>query len=151
MLKEGDDVPDITLEGLKGKINLREEAEKGIVVIYFYPKDHTSGCTAEAKSFRDLMPEFQKLGVKIFGISKDSIKSHRSFSEKHKLNFELLSDPEAVAIEAFGVKNEKSKRGSAKRVTFIAGRGKILHLFPKVKPMEHAEEVLRKLGEILKS
>jgi len=150
MLKEGDDVPDITLEGLKGNVNLREEAEKGTIVIYFYPKDHTSGCTQEANSFRELMQEFQKLDVKVFGISKDSIKSHRSFSEKHKLNFELLSDPNGIAIETFGVKNEKSKRGSAKRVTFIAGKGKILNVFPKVKPKGHAEEVLKKLRDMLK-
>ncbi len=148
MLDEGDEVPEISLESASGEVNLRD-ASMGIAVFYFYPKDHTSGCTKEAKSFRDALPEFEKLGVKVYGISKDSLKSHRSFSEKHSLNFTLLSDSQGKAIEAFGVRNEKSKVGSAKRVTFIVKDGKIAYVFNRVKPENHAQEVLEKVKELL--
>jgi len=148
VLKEGDEVPDITFESLEGEVNLKE-ASRGTAVFYFYPKDHTPGCTREAKSFKQAMPEFEKLGVKVYGISKDSLKAHKSFSEKHSLNFPLLSDSQGKAIEAFGVRNEKSKAGSAKRVTFIVNDGKITHVFNKVKPDNHASEVLEIVKKLL--
>jgi peroxiredoxin Q/BCP len=120
---------------------------KKAIVLYFYPKDDTPGCTREACDFRDLEAEFGAAGAVIFGISKDSEASHVKFSGKFTLNFPLLSDPEGTACDAFGVWVEKMNYGKKymgiERTTFVIGKdGTIKAVFPKVKVDGHAAKVL---------
>ncbi len=124
-----------------------------ITVLYFYPKDNTSGCTLEAKEFSDLLPEFAALGVKVYGISQDSVKSHQKFIEKQELTVPLLSDPDHTAIEGFGVWISKKLYGreymGVDRSSFVIdGSGKILAVWNKVKAKGHAAEVLKKVQEL---
>lgn len=117
------------------------------VVLYFYPKDNTPGCTQEACSFRDFNAEIAKLEVKIIGISKDSHASHQKFSEKHQLNYPLWSDPDHRLLEAFGAWGEKKLMGKLFmgiiRSTFVIDpQGIVVKTWEKVKPENHAEEVL---------
>ena len=125
------------------------------IVLYFYPKDDTPGCTTEACSFRDANEVMKSMGVEVIGVSKDSTQSHKKFLEKFKLNFTLLSDPEKKLQEAFGVWQKKKFMGreymGTARTTFIIGPdGEILKKFEDVKPKGHAEEVLKVLTEIIK-
>lgn len=134
---ESDDGSMISAAGLKGKP----------YVLYFYPKDDTSGCTVEALEFRDFLPEFEQLGVTVLGISPDSIKSHCKFRDKHALNFRLLSDPGSTVCTKFGVWQEKSMYGrkymGVLRSTFLVdAKGKIAQVWTKVTPKGHAAEVL---------
>jgi len=122
------------------------------VVLYFYPKDMTSGCTQEACDFRDAFPKFQKVKAKVFGISIDSVASHKKFSEKYNLPFTLLSDEGKKVVEKYGVWKEKSMYGrkymGIERTTFIIDEeGKILNIFPKVKVNGHVEEVIQSLKD----
>lgn len=115
------------------------------VVLYFYPKDDTSGCTKEACSFRDMKKDFEKRDVVVYGVSCDDIPSHEKFAKKYKLNFPLLADPEHKMADAFGVWNGKN----ADRVTFVIDpEGKISKIFPKVSPADHAKEILKYLDTI---
>lgn len=128
---------DVSLEDLLGKP----------VVLYFYPKDDTPGCTKEACEFRDYNEDLEKLGVQVIGVSADSVKSHVKFIDKYQLSFPLWSDPEKKLIEAFGVLVEKSMFGKKymgiARSTFILDEdGKIIQVWPKVDPRVHAREVL---------
>jgi peroxiredoxin Q/BCP len=118
---------------------------KGKSVIYFYPKDDTPGCTKEACSFRDEARLFQQMGVKVYGVGTDDAASHKAFADKYALNFTLLADPEKKITSAFDVLNE---RGSASRVTFIVQDGIVRHVWPKVNPEGHSQEVLAKLKEL---
>ncbi len=116
-------------------------------VLYFYPKDLTQGCTIEAQEFRDLMPDFQKLGVRVFGVSPDPIKAHCKFVKKESLNFPLLTDVEHKLAEQCELWVEKILYGrkywGVQRATFlINGEGKIVKAWPKVTPKGHAAEVL---------
>ena len=127
----------ITLSKLKGKK----------VVLYFYPKDDTSGCTAEACGFRDTHPKFSRSEVTVIGISRDSVESHDKFKKKHKLNFALAADDAKKVVQDYGVWAEKSMYGrkymGVERTTFlIDGDGRIARVWPKVKVAGHAEEVL---------
>lgn len=136
------------------KVRLSDFAGK-YIVLYFYPKDNTPGCTTEACSFRDANEVMKKMGIEVIGVSKDSVSSHKNFLEKFKLNFLLLSDPEKKLQEAFGVWQKKRFLGKeymgTERTTFIIGPdGEILKKFEKVKPNEHAEEVLKELETIIK-
>ena len=120
------------------------------LVVYFYPKDDTSGCTAQAIDFSRLRPDFEAAGAELIGISPDSVKSHAKFAEKHGLDLSLGADEERQAIEAFGVWSEKSMYGKkymgVDRSTFlIAGNGEIARVWRKVKVPGHAEEVLAAL------
>ncbi len=120
------------------------------VILYFYPKDDTPGCTKEACAFRDGIEEFKKRGVVVLGVSTDSVKSHDKFVEKFKLPFLLLADEDKKIVEAYGVWGEKSFMGrkymGTLRVTFlIGGDGIIKKIWPQVKPDEHAIEVLAAL------
>ena len=151
MLKAGDKAPDFVLLSDKDdEVRLSDLLQKKIVVLYFYPKDNTSGCTKEACSFRD---NFEKIEVKnaaILGVSPDSVKTHKNFIKKHDLNFILLSDPEHKVAEAYGAWGEKKMYGRTYmgilRSTFIIGKdGIIKHVFNKVKTAIHGEEVLEKL------
>jgi peroxiredoxin Q/BCP len=132
------------------KYSLKDFAGKK-VVLYFYPKDDTSGCTAEACSFRDNLAAIKKKGAVVIGVSPDPEKSHQKFSAKYDLNFPLLSDESKAMLTKYGVWQEKSMYGrkymGVVRTTFIIDeQGKISHIFPKVKVDGHTEEVLKALG-----
>jgi peroxiredoxin Q/BCP len=146
-MKPGDKIPDLTLPATGGKdIPLR--AFKGRkMVVYFYPKDNTPGCTQEGQDFRDLHAKFDDLGVLVFGISKDSIRSHENFAAKFNFPFELLSDADGAACEAFDVMREKSMYGKkyvgVDRSTFLFdGKGVLRQEWRTVKVKGHAYEVL---------
>jgi len=147
MLKEGDKAPAFTLNDSNGKkISLKDLLRKK-VVLYFYPKDNTSGCTKEACDFRDAHPDFKKYNSVILGVSADSEKSHQGFAGKFKLPFTLLSDPEKVVIQKYDVWKEKSLYGKKymgiERTTFVIDeKGKISKIFPKVKVEGHIEKIL---------
>ena len=120
------------------------------VVLYFYPKDNTPGCTIQARGFNALLPEFQKLNAEVIGISKDSLKSHDKFKGLFGLKFNLGSDVECQLCQDYGVWVEKSMFGKKymgiNRVTFLIDKaGKIAHIWPKVKVAGHAEDVLEKI------
>ena len=116
------------------------------VVLYFYPKDNTPGCTAEACSFRDDSSDLEKAGVKVLGISADGVKSHKRFEQKYGLNFTLLADASKEIIERYGA---KGKFGTARRVTYLIDRdGVIRHIWSKVHAVGHSKEVLEKVKEL---
>ena len=150
MLNIGDKAPEFTLEDKDGKtVSLSDFAGKK-VVLYFYPKDNTPGCTRQACAFAGLYGEFQKIGVEVIGISRDSVASHSRFAEKHALPFILLSDPELTAIQAYGVWQEKKLYGKTTmgvvRTTFLIDeQGRIQTVMPKVKPDTNAAEILAQL------
>ncbi len=152
MIEVGKKAPAVKLEDQNGnEINLADYKGKK-VVLYFYPKDNTSGCTKEACNFRDSFPKFKGIKAVIFGVSPDSVASHKKFAEKYDLPFSLLADPEKKVLEAFGVWKEKSMYGKkymgVERTTVIINEeGKISKIFPKVKVEGHTEEVLSALGE----
>jgi peroxiredoxin Q/BCP len=142
MLKAGDEAPNFTLETDSGKkVTLSELGDKP-VVLFFYPKDDTPGCTIECKEFRDARPKFEAK-AHIFGISGDDRASHEAFRDKFGLNFPLLADVGGKVATQFGVWSEKQ---SAKRTTFVIQHGKISRVFEGVKPQGHAEEVLAALS-----
>jgi len=125
------------------------------VVLYFYPKDDTPGCTIEAKEFRDAIPEFTKLGATVLGVSPDDSASHCKFTDKFDLNFPLLTDAEHAVADQYGLWVEKSMYGKkywgVQRATFlIGGDGKIAKAWPKVKPEGHAKEVLDAVSALTK-
>lgn len=150
MLEAGMKAPDFTLQDKDGKeVSLHDFAGKKVVV-YFYPKDSTPGCTRQACAFRNSYGEYKELGVEVIGISKDSVKSHSNFAAKQELPFILLSDPERHAIEAFGVWQEKKMYGKVSmgvvRSTFIIDEnGVVEKVYPKAKPDTNAEEILNYL------
>lgn len=151
MLKIGDKAPVFALKDRNGKeVSLSDFLGKKIV-IYFYPKDSTPGCTRQACGFAAAYAEFEKRGVAVIGISKDSVASHVKFAEKYQLPFILLSDPELQAITAYGVWQEKKMCGKVGmgvvRTTFIVDEnGNIAHVMPKVKPDTNAADVLEIIG-----
>jgi thioredoxin-dependent peroxiredoxin len=107
MLKRGDLIPDLSLPNENDQlVNLRSESAKSPLIIYFYPKDDTPGCTIEACTFRDFYNDFELHGVKVFGVSQDSPRSHRAFIKKHNLNFSLLTDKDSNAAQYFGLKRQ---------------------------------------------
>jgi len=146
-LNPGDPIPDFTLPTDGGGTLSRADLEGGAAVLYFYPKDSTSGCTKEAQAFRDALDEFAAAGARIVGVSKDSVASHDKFKEKQNLNFALISDGDGILCEAFGVWVEKSMYGKKymgiERATFLADEnGVIRRVWRKVKVPGHAAEVL---------
>ncbi|PYS35493.1 MAG: thioredoxin-dependent thiol peroxidase [Acidobacteria bacterium] len=151
-LKVGQKAPDFTVLNDKGeKVKLSDFKGKK-VVLYFYPKDDTPGCTKEACAFRDGIAEIKKQGGEVIGVSVDSIDSHKKFKNKFDLNFPLLADTDKKMVEAYGTWKEKSMYGrkymGTERTTFIIDeQGKISHIFPKVKVDEHYDEVLQALNE----
>lgn len=147
MLNVGDSVPDFTLESDSAGTISAAKLRGQRYVIYFYPKDDTPGCTVEACSFRDHMPEFKDLGVPVFGASADDAKAHGKFAAKYQLNFPLLIDPDKALLQGFGVWAEKSNYGrtymGVLRSTFVIGAdGKVEKVWPKVKTAGHGGEVL---------
>ncbi len=148
MVAEGQKAPDFSLPATGGKtVSLAEFRGKRNVVLYFYPKDNTPGCTKEACFFRDVMSEFESAGAAILGVSIDSIKSHEKFAAKHNLLFPLLSDERKTVSTDYGVFKEKSMYGKTflgvERTTFaIDKEGVVRRVWPKVKVEGHIDEVL---------
>lgn len=151
MLEVGTKAPEFTLPDKDGKpVSLTDFAGKK-VVLYFYPKDNTPGCTRQACAFAGAYEEFKKIDVVVIGVSKDSAASHQKFVEKHGLPFILLSDPELTAIQAYGVWQEKKLYGKVSmgvvRSTFVINEnGMIEKVMPKVKPDTNAAEILAYLN-----
>ena len=153
MLNEGDPVPDVELVNLEGKTVRTTDFRGQKIVFYFYPKDDTSGCTAEAQAFTALAEEFEKSGTWILGISKDDAKKHAKFIEKYDLKVSLATDPDGSVCETFGTWIEKSMYGrkymGIDRATFLVDRdGRIHRIWRKVKVPGHAEEVLAASREL---
>ena len=150
MLEAGMKAPQFTLtDGNGNTVSLADYLGKK-VVLYFYPKDNTPGCTRQACAFAGAYDAFREKGVEVIGISKDSAASHAKFAEKYSLPFVLLSDPERMAIEAYGVWQEKKQYGKVSmgvvRTTFLIDeQGNIEKIMPKVKPDTNAAEILAKL------
>jgi peroxiredoxin Q/BCP len=145
ILTAGKQIPEFNSQDQDGKAISSRDLSGKPSVIYFYPRDNTPGCTVEACEFRDSMEDFTKLGVGVFGVSTDSGKSHKNFTDKFNLNFPLIVDQDKKISQSFGVLNGNS----ASRVTFIADHnGKIVHVFEKVSPRGHSAEVKGKLKEL---
>jgi peroxiredoxin Q/BCP len=149
-LKEGDFAPEFSAAASGGGNVSLGDFQGRNVILYFYPKDDTPGCTKEACAFRDQFSEFKKRGAVILGVSTDPVKAHEKFVEKFKLPFMLLADEDKKIVTAFGVWGGKSFMGrkymGTHRVTFLIGPdGRIKKIWPRVKPPEHAAEVLAAL------
>jgi peroxiredoxin Q/BCP len=150
ILEAGKKAPAFSLESSDGgKVSLADLKGK-TVVIYFYPRDLTPGCTVEAEGFRDALPKLKKKNAVVLGVSKDSIASHCKFRDKYGLTFPLLSDPDGKMIEAYGAWGEKNMYGRKmmgiiRSTVIIDADGKIVKVFPKVKAAGHAEEVVATL------
>ena len=147
MPKEGSVAPNFTARDANGELLRLKDLRGQKVVLYFYPKDDTPGCTKEACSFRDEFAEFKKRDIKVLGVSVDSEASHKKFVAKYKLPFTLLADPDHSIADAYGVYGEKKFMGrtymGVKRITFLIDeKGKVKKVFEKVKPEEHAKDVL---------
>lgn len=148
-LNTGDMAPDFRLETADGVARLKDFAGH-YLVLYFYPKDDTPGCTHEARDFSALSDAFADSGASILGVSRDSIKKHQKFSDKHSLTIRLASDADGTVCESYGTWEEKklygrAYMGVARRTFLIAPGGRILHVWQKVKVAGHAEEVLQTL------
>jgi len=147
MPQDGDKAPDFTLPTESGEALRLAKLKGKTVVLYFYPKDDTSGCTAEAKDFTRLATEFRKAGVEVIGVSPDSVESHAKFRNKHDLSVRLAADTDKAVANAYGVWVEKSMYGrkymGVERATFLIDKaGRIARSWRKVKVPGHAEEVL---------
>jgi len=151
---EGKKAPAFELTDAMGKtVKLKDLTAQGAVVLYFYPKDMTPGCTTEACDFRDNLSAVRKAGAQIVGVSSDSVASHQKFASKYDLNFPLLADPENKVTKAYGVYKMKSLYGrefmGIERTTIIIDRGGVVRkVFPKVKVAQHAAEVVATLREL---
>lgn len=149
----GQPAPDFTLLDQNGEETTLSKLKGSPVVLYFYPKDNTSGCTKQACGFRDDYSAFEKAGARILGVSPDPVASHAKFADKHELPFTLLADPEKTVCQAYGVWKEKSMYGrkymGVERTTFlIDAQGIVRQIFPKVKVTGHIEAVLEAVGEM---
>jgi peroxiredoxin Q/BCP len=151
MLGEGDRLPAVTVQDDEGReVTTTSLLGDGPLILYFYPKDDTPGCTTEASEFRDLYKQFQKKNARIVGVSRDSAASHQKFKTKFSIPFTLLADTSSALCDAFGVIVEKNMYGKksmgVQRATFlIDGDGNIVKVWPKVKVDGHVEEVLSSL------
>ena len=151
MLEVGKKAPSFTLLDQNGKKHSLKDYLGKKVILYFYPKDNTSGCTKEACSYKELYPDFMEKGAVIIGISKDSVKSHKNFEDKYELPFILLSDEDTTVIQKYDVWKEKSMYGrkymGIERSTYLIDeKGKIIKAYQKVKPADNAKDVLEDLG-----
>ena len=151
MLEIGTQAPDFTLPDQNGNMHSLSEYRGKKVILYFYPKDNTPGCTQQACGFAERFPQFTEKGAVILGISKDSVASHKKFEEKYGLPFTLLADPELVAIQAYDVWQEKKNYGKTymgvvRSTYLIDENGKIVKAFDKVKAADNPEQMLGELG-----
>jgi len=147
MLKEGDVAPDFTSRDAHGNAVRLSDLRGRNVVLYFYPKDDTPGCTKEACSFRDSSDVYEREGIKVLGVSLDDEQSHRAFAEKYNLPFTLLADTDRSVSEAYGVygeqrRGDKTYTGVARKTFLIDKEGRIKKVFDKVNVEQHADEVL---------
>jgi peroxiredoxin Q/BCP len=155
MIEVGKKAPAFTLESSDGgKVKLADLAGK-VVVLYFYPRDNTPGCTVEAEGFRDAVPALKKLGAVVLGVSKDSIASHCKFRDKYKLTFPLLSDPDGETLEAYGAWGDKvmygkKMKGIIRSTVLIDKTGRVARHWPKVSVKGHVDEVVASVKEIAK-
>jgi len=154
-LKKGQKAIDLKLKDQNGKFHKLSDYKGKWVLLYFYPKDDTPGCTKEACAIRDNLPDFKKLKIKVFGVSVDSVESHKKFSEKYNLPFTLLSDEEKRVVKDYGVWGIKKFMGKTfmgtKRTSFLINpQGVIEKVYKNVAPEKHAEEVLKDLKKIIK-
>ena len=154
MIKENSKAPNFKLPSSNNKNFEINKSLDQYLVIYFYPRDNTPGCTSEAKDFTKLYKEFKKLNCDIFGISKDSVDSHKKFISKFKIPFQLLSDEKIIALKKYGAWGEKSMYGKKfmgiKRTTVLINpKGKIIKIWNNVKVKDHAKEVLSCLKEAI--
>ncbi|HZA21553.1 MAG TPA: thioredoxin-dependent thiol peroxidase [Dehalococcoidia bacterium] len=153
MLNVGDKAPDFSLPASTGETISLKDLKGSRVVLYFYPKDDTPGCTREACSFRDRNDELISSGIKVLGVSADSVKSHRDFSGKFNLPFPLLSDEDRKAIEEYGVWGQRQVRGRTvmgiRRMTYLIDQeGTIRQIWTNVTPDNHAQEILEAAEEL---
>src|SRR3954471_624839 len=147
----GSAAPDFSLTSGDGsQVNLKDYKGKW-VVLYFYPKDFTSGCTLEAKNFERDQSKYQTEGAVVLGVSVDTAQSHKDFCAKEGLNFKLLADPDAKTVAAYGsVMDYKGAKMAARNTFLIDPQGKIVKVYTSVKPAEHSDEVLKDLAELKK-
>ena len=147
--------PELKLESASGKIVELNKIKTKYIVLYFYPKDDTPGCTLETKDFNKLFSKFKKLDTIILGISKDSIKSHKKFKKKHNIKFDLLSDEEKKSIKAYKTWGKKKFMGrefmGQIRSTFVISKGKIINEWRNVRVKDHAKEVLEFINSLKKA
>ena len=153
MIEPGDKAPDFTLPDQDGNPVKLSSLKGGPVVLYFYPKADTPGCTTQACGVRDHLPDYASVGAVVLGISPDPVAKVKKFHEGQALNFALLADEDHAVTDSYGVWAEKSMYGKtywgALRSTFIVGSdGKVVHVIPKVSPKTHDEEVLKVLGDM---
>ncbi|HEX9757538.1 MAG TPA: thioredoxin-dependent thiol peroxidase [Nitrospiria bacterium] len=152
-IKVGQNAPDFSLPSNQGgTVHLKDFKNKKSVILFFYPKDNTPGCTKEACGFRDLNDQFKKTDAVVFGISLDSIESHQNFTNKYQLSFPLLSDKDAQVSKTYGVYGQKSMYGKKffgiNRSTFVINKkGIIEEIYEKIKVETHPKEVLEKLNQ----
>lgn len=152
MLKVGDPAPSFTLKDQDARAVSLQEYRGKWLILYFYPKDDTPGCTAEACSFSDDIDVLRSIGAEVVGISKDSVASHQMFTDRYSLPFTLLSDTDSKVIRAYGARKKKALFGRSywgtARVTYLIDpQGLIAKVYPHVKPATHAEELIRDLKE----
>jgi peroxiredoxin Q/BCP len=153
MLEIGDQAPDFDLPDQDGNSVKLSDLRDQTVVLYFYPKADTPGCTTQACGVRDHLPDYTAAGVRVLGVSPDPVKRVKKFHDGQHLNFTLLADEDHAVCDAYGVWGEKSMYGKtffgAQRATFIIdGEGVIRHVIPKASPKTHDDEVLKALGEL---
>jgi len=155
-MQPGDLVEDFTLQNQDGKTVHLSDYKDHPVVLFFYPRADTPGCTIESCGFRDIFEQFQKAGIVVLGISRDTVKDQKKFKEKYQLPYDLLADPEMVLIKRYDLLRDKTMYGKpvtgVERTTYLispdTGDGqRLLHVFPKVTPAGHAEEVFALLQE----
>lgn len=154
MLKLGKKAPAFSLPDQDGNVHTLSDYLGKWILLYFYPKDDTPGCTKEACMIRDHWPKFKKLGIQVFGVSVDPVKRHAKFAEKYDLPFTLLADEEKKIVQKYGVWGEKKFMGrtylGTSRVSYLIDpEGTIAKVYEAVKPEEHAEEVLRDLKRLM--
>ena len=148
----GRKAPSFTLPASSGDdVSLSDYAGQ-VVVLYFYPRDNTPGCTVEAQDFQAALPKLKRLGAVVLGVSKDSIASHGKFSEKYELKFPLLSDPDGKVIDAYGAWGEKNMygkkiQGILRTTVVIDGKGVVAHIFPSVRVKGHVDAVVEAARE----
>lgn len=155
-LKVGDEAPVFELPDQDGQMRKLEDYKGKWVLIYFYPKDFTPGCTIEAKALRDSYAQFKDAGISVLGVSADSVESHKSFQHEHNLPFTLLSDVEKTVIERYGARGVKHFAGreftGTHRISFLVNpEGIIEKFYKKVKPAQHAKEILDDFNALKKS
>lgn len=144
---------DFNLPDQNGKIHKLTDYKGKWIVLYFYPKDDTPGCTKEACNFRDSFREIQKLGVQILGVSKDSVTSHKKFAEKYSLNFPILSNEAKEVIKAYGAWGEKkfmgrTFEGTLRKTYLIDNKGEVRKIYDNVNPLNHASEVVEDIRNL---